>query len=145
MRDREREFIELTQFFCNFAMTRLNEESDLHRSVKRIYKRHITLLIWKADLDQGSLWRSAPEKETLFRMYFSEAISDISQCFLLYYQGLYKPSRLLLRSAIENFIRCIGIIEGLEISEITNTYDLLDQVKKTPLITSNKVTKSAFN
>ena len=68
-------------------------------------------------------------------------MSDICLSSFLYYQGLYKPSLLILRSGVENYFKCIGIAYDQNVLVIGSVYELINVVKSTPQVVADNIVR----
>jgi hypothetical protein len=60
-------------------------------------------------------------------------------------QGMYKPAHLILRSAVENHFKCIGIFHGIDVTSITNVFSLIEAVKDTAVANSTNAGRNHFH
>jgi hypothetical protein len=137
---------ELTDYFSSFSLKTLMSDGEFAKSLKSLYESFHPLLIW------CNYFRSNPpeqfpkiEQFIKFQDYFEEMTSDLCQAIFLYAQGLYKPGLLLIRSSIENFLKCIGLFENKPVLEMKSVYDLFDFVKRFPIIASTADQKKEFD
>lgn len=93
------------------------------------YKYIHSLLIWESLLESSS--KSQVNEWAL--LYYKEMMSDISSSQALVLTGLYKPSRMMLRSSIENLIRLIALEQGFIISDKKFTHEIISLVKSSRL------------
>ncbi|MBV9859719.1 MAG: hypothetical protein JO038_06420 [Alphaproteobacteria bacterium] len=128
-------FVELLLFLERYSLSGVIQDNKPFGTLLRsLYKRHYGLLIWHADLEKGEIWKDNIEKNAAFRPYLKETASDVSQSILLFAQGLYKPAYLMLRSAVENFVKCIGIAEDQEVLSLKSAFDLMAIVRDAPAV-----------
>jgi hypothetical protein len=113
--------------------------------LRSLYKRHHALLVWHTDLHAREVWEGNGEKDATFREYLGEATSDVCQSVLLFAQGLYKPAYLVLRSAIENFIRCIGIAGDQAVLSLSSVFELMAVVRDTRVVRQSTTLLAAFD
>lgn len=118
--------------------------NDKHNSrLSSIYRKYHALLIWHAYLNSNKSKINTLEKDNFF-LYFNETISDMCQAILLWNHGLYKPSYLILRSSIENFLKCVGLQQGQAILKLSSTYDLFAVINGTKIVKDNVSVDKAF-
>ncbi|RJO60677.1 hypothetical protein C4544_04645 [candidate division WS5 bacterium] len=136
---------ELSTFLSNYNLSAISSDPLFKKAIASLYKKYHPLLTWHSNL---SLRKPRHFRDTtslaIFRQYLCEVTSDSCYSILVWSQGLYKPAHLLLRSAIENFIKCLGLYNGYPILNITSVYDLFDAVKVQPIVNKNRDTQKEF-
>src|ERR1700753_3747454 len=100
---------EFFEFLGRYKLANILEDKAYQTSIKSIYRRYHTLLIWQADFSSGNIWPSNLAKEQEFSLYFGEAVSDICHSFLLFCHGMYKAANLVMRVGIEAFVKALGL------------------------------------
>lgn len=106
-------------------------------SLKLAYKRFHAVLVWQMYIDSSDYIDAAA------RQYTNEFVADISQSFLTALMGFYKPSKMMLRSSIENFARVACIMDGKDPLKAKTVFDLMN-ILKTTSIRSTKETDDAL-
>jgi len=112
----EKNVSEIKDFLKNFKLS----PPKLNRDFKKNYKAFHSLLIW------GFCFEKSEDISDKEKMYFKEALSDLSHSLFLVLFNLYKPSRFSLRSSIENFVRALLISCNVEIEKIDTVHGLFD-------------------
>jgi hypothetical protein len=84
---------------------------------------------------------AAIEKTTV-KLYMNEATADISQALLSALFNFYKPSRMMLRSSLENVMRVCVFLSGLETFAAKTTYALSTQFNSGELSTHPDTNKA---
>jgi hypothetical protein len=135
---------ELIEFLKNYDIEAISKNKEFKGLLKSVYRRYHALLIWHSSIEKGNIWKGDLEKEKIFRLYYTETISDLCQSLFLFCQGIYKASYFALRSAIENFIKCIGLAEGQEILTLTSVFELIGLVKETKAIKDSPSAKLQY-
>ena len=74
-------------------------------------------------------------KESL--CYLNESLSDIIQSVHSFSLGMIKPSELILRSSIENFIRAISSSMKIDLLEERRIYKLFEESEKMDIFSEN--------
>jgi hypothetical protein len=98
--------------------------SDQYRELlSSTYKQFHAVLIWNlaAEKTEG--------KGSQTKLYYSEGVSDLSHCFLLSLMHLYKLARMALRSSIENLLRTLLFIRGVDGAKFNVVYELFTAAK----------------
>lgn len=88
---------------------------------KELYRRFHALLIWQLPLDVDG----RPETE---RLYFRECLSDFATAYYLNINGLYKASKIVARSGIENLFRVL-IAEKSNLDDLNTVPKLVTECK----------------
>jgi hypothetical protein len=139
----DRALEEFFDFISKYELSSLLEDKNYKTSVKSIYRRYHSLLIWQADLSGGNIWSNvAKEKE--FCLYFSEAVSDICHSFLLFCHGMYKAANLVMRVAIEAFIKAVGLAGDQKVLTITSLFEVFNIVSSVDIIKNNTLCSRCF-
>lgn len=139
-------FNELFDFLKGFNLSSVLDLKDFQERFKGIYKKYHPIITWNSYISmRRPKYFNSDEQYKLYRNYFTEVTSDFCQALFLWCQGLYKPCNLILRSGIENFVRCLGIYENHPVLEITSAYDLFAFVRKIGIVTLNKELTKKFD
>jgi hypothetical protein len=99
------------------------DEKVVRARVKSSYKQFHALLVW------GLAIEADEQTNKHIDLYFTEAISDLSQAYFLNLCSLYKAARSSLRSAIENTVRVLLLHKGVDIAPLNSVYDMFARVK----------------
>lgn len=114
---------ELVDFIDKFQPNESLGSDDRRAIFKRPYRQYHALLGW------GLIADDVLDKKSESYVYFQEFISDLAHSLLLTLFHFYKPSRMCMRSAAENFARFITINDKIDLKSQKSTYELLDAVK----------------
>jgi hypothetical protein len=141
----DKQLSDLLEYLSKYNLNKIVASPKHKALLKSIIKRYLALVTWQAELKskKPSGFKS-PEDLKQFHLYFEETISDICQSIFLWSQGLYKPASLILRSGIENFLKCIGLYDNQKILNLSSTYDLIAIIKDTQVITSTTHSRREF-
>lgn len=122
-REVSRDYQEFIEFMNNYQLNHKfsNKGSE---QIKIMHKLYYSYLVLITECEENDFF----EENIHFR--YKESCSDLGHALLLAYQGLYKPSYLILRSSIENFIRGLGFQVDPSALTITKVYELFDIAKK---------------
>lgn len=112
---------EISAFIANF---RLGDEAkvNLDNKSKSVYRLFQSLLLWQLAFDK--------EEKLKEQGYFDEFLSDAASSYFLALTSAYKPSAVLLRSAIENLVRSLLAFEGVDVSKIGTVWELFSKAKE---------------
>jgi hypothetical protein len=70
----------------------------------------------------------SPLVNRVFQERLVECASDLAHALFAWLHGAYKSARVMLRSAIENFFKCVGVTEHDDIIALRNTFEVVDRV-----------------
>ncbi len=115
-------------------------------SLKLMHKCYFSAITWNAELIHN--------KERFFKLEskcnediasrLSEVVSDLGSSLFNWVNGNYKASRVMLRIAIENFIRAVSAVENKCQLIEKNAYHLFEVAAKQDAITGNSYIKSSY-
>lgn len=123
----------------------LKEESYVN-TAKLMHKAYFSLLHWFAEFQYQKVFFSESytnNEDVLIRI--SEVISDIGSSKFNWINGSYKTSRVMLRSAIENFVRAIGAIDAPDLLVEKNVYSLFDKAKDCRIFKDEEFVRLSIN
>lgn len=101
-------------------------------SLKSMHKCYFSAIAWSAELQHESekfqrQYVNSSE-DIVFRL--SESVSDLASSFFNWINGNYKASRVMLRVAIENFIRAVSSLENKSQLVEKSLYKMFDVASK---------------
>ena len=134
---------EFFEFISKYDLRKLLEDKEYKTAVKSIYRRYHSLLVWQTNLLNGNIW-SGNSKDQEFRLYFSEAVSDICHSFLLFCHGMYKAANLVMRVAIEAFVKAMGLAGNQKVLTITSLFEVFNIVSSIEIIRNNALCSRCF-
>jgi hypothetical protein len=144
MRPVDVSFDELVDFMKAYELEAIAKDEKLLADLKSAYRRYRALLVWHHYLSHSAAWETNASRRTTFLDFYTECVSDAAQSILIASQGMYKPAHLILRSAVENHFKCVGILHGVNVTTITNVFSLIDAVKETAVAKSTNAGKNHF-
>lgn len=128
----DQDFIRLRAFLNEYALTDVLQSKTREQLIKRGHKHCLAALqVWaiaghltrsgQLTFQQILLKEATPQFEQI-----SETFSDVTSSFFTAIHGLYKPAHMLLRSAIETFIRGMSGLFSGEAATTTSVYRLFE-------------------
>jgi len=144
MRPVDVSFDELSNFLGEYRLATIAQDEKLRADLKSAYRRYRPLLIWHHYLSHSAAWETNAHRRAAFLDFYTECVSDAAQSILIAYQGMYKPAHLILRSAVENHFKCVGILHGIDVGAITSVFSLIDAVKETAVAKSTRAGRNHF-
>jgi len=127
---------EIKKFVKGFSADSLFDYKKTSEKFSSAYKQLHALLIWNLLLPKGEF----PNER--YDFHFEECVSDISQAFSLLTFSLFKPSRVMARSSIENAVRVIVADAGGD-HKVKSVHSLFDIAKEN--LDDDIITKSLIS
>ncbi len=121
---------EYNDFLRNYNLKTIVNDNEFKAELKKIFRRYYSFIVW-TEMVGSTVWKDA-DKSNAFHVYLNEVASDLCFALFIALQGMYKPSLILLRSSLENFLRCILVANDLKYNS-TSVFELIDLVKSTKL------------
>lgn len=95
------------------------------RNLKKTHKAYFSVLELHAVCKGLEPMKS--DEHSIFVKYLGESISELGSSLFVSLHGCYKGSDQILRSSIENFLKAFGSTVHTDITEIKNTYVVIDK------------------
>jgi len=144
-RECSQDFILLKDYIANYSIScNLKEETYL-QSAKQMHKAYFSLVNWHVEYQHQIDFFSgkySSNGDVLARL--SETVSDIGSSKFNWLNGSYKASRVMLRSAIENFVRAISSLNDEKQLKETSVYVLFDNAGDSIIFNSSSIVKNSF-
>jgi hypothetical protein len=115
MADAEKELASISEFLSKLDLQASSKVLSDERA-KDLYRKFHALLCWQKVFDEV--------KELKASGAFDEFLSDAAAAYFLHLTSAYKPSVSMLRSSVENVIRTLLIVEGINTKEIEAVWEL---------------------
>lgn len=128
----EKDFARLETFLSQYSMAEVLTSKTREQLVKRGHKFSLAALQVWASADQlaqaGQLKLKGVDlaNDTPHFEQLAESFSDLISAFFAALHGLYKPSHMSLRSAIETFVRGLAGLNSGEAASTKNVYRLFE-------------------
>lgn len=141
-RELKKDLEKLKIFVQNYEIASLLGQEHYSNSLKNAHGSYFSLLTLWAEIKHrcGSngiaLHGTKIEKGSTAELLIQEAVSDFGSSLFCCLQGAYKPGSMVLRSAIENYVRAIAGVFSEKAGATTSVYELFDLAKKTPPFSS---------
>lgn len=146
-RECKADFIDLKKYIGNFNISESLEHAEYVESLKNMHKCYFSMIIWNAEImhkKHDLLTQYKKCNEEIFSR-ISETASDMGASFFNWMNGSYKTSRVMLRVAIENFVRSVSAIDDKSQLTEKNVYSLFDKAEALAIFNSSATIKAAFN
>lgn len=101
----------LRKFVTAYNLTAVSHNAEFDKSLAQQHRRYLALLIFIAEISEQRTTLFTESRDLshlpseLQIAYLDECASDVGQALFCWMNGAYKGSRVLLRSAIENFVK----------------------------------------
>lgn len=122
-------------------------ENAFLESLKNMHKCYFSMITWNAEMvhSEADFLFVYPTctKEIISRI--SEAVSDIGSSLFNWINGGYKASRIMLRAAIENFVRSVSALDDPTQLTEKNVYSLFEKADGLAVFNASKTVKDAFD
>lgn len=113
----------LISFLKEYSLTQLFENPQYVTELKSVHKKVYGYLLFITEIEQRTL------DSNMALEYYKESGSDLMQSIFCWANGSYKSSKLMLRSAIETFIKASLGNDIPEVFEEKSLYRLFDLAK----------------
>lgn len=125
------DFKSLTEFIAKYSLGKHITNPDYLKIISIQHKRYFSYLTCIAELKHLSASNNnlGPTISETQIAYLTESCSDIGNAFFVMLHGAYKPSRLIIRSSIETFIKGFTLDDYPGIIIEKSLYKIFDNVK----------------
>lgn len=140
------------RFFYNYNLDKLKDQEYLWDLYKQSHKYLYAIMIFMAELDL--LNEQVEIDKTKFRIgneffqeefpYLKECCSDLASALFISVHGVYKGTRILMRSSIEMFLRGMFSMEFHNIKNEKNLYKIFRIICESEFINRKEIIKEHF-
>ncbi len=116
------DFAKLNEFLINYTLKTYAISDDQNEECKTMHKKLYGLMIFITEFRHQ-------RTVTIMSNFLDEMSSDLLLSLFNWIQGMYKPSKLELRCAIENFLKSVLSIDNPTIIEVKSVYEIFDLAK----------------
>lgn len=139
------DFDSLLDFLKKYSITKHTEDHNFIKIISTEHKKYFAYLTCIAELIHLSKTQSlTPELSDDQILFLKESCSDIGNAYFVMIHGAYKPSRLMLRSSIETFLKGFTLDEYTGVTTEKSLYKIFETVKKLPFFESELI-KSMYD
>lgn len=117
------DFEKLSSFLCTYNLNIYTNSQQQIEECKAMHKKIYGLMIFTAEY-------SLQNGESFFTKYLEEMSSDLLLSLFNWIQGMYKPAKLELRCAIENFLKAVLSLSDITILQEKSVYEIFDAAKE---------------
>lgn len=145
-RECKADFNKLEEYISNYSISDNLDQESYVISVRKMHKTYFSLMNWHAEYkEQKDFFSEKYSNNPEIILRISETVSDIGSAQFNWLNGSYKTSRVMLRSAIENFIRSISAIE--DDSQLTekSVYKVFDKANSIATFKSSDTINKAYH
>jgi len=132
-RDIETDFEKLLDFIEQYSIASLPEDKEFVDCLSQMHKKYYAFIALIFELENIKNPKTLKGKQ---RDFLLESVSDIGNSIFLAINGAYKPSRLILRSSIETFLKGFVIDWLPNIDSEKKIYKMFEDIKTVSFFTT---------
>lgn len=141
------DFKKIEKYINDFKISENLNEEEYKSSLKVMHKCYFAAITWNAEIlhKKGAFLKleGGGSEDIIIRL--SEVVSDLGSSLFNWANGNYKASRIMLRVAIENFIRAISGVELKSQLIEMNVYKLFENASKQNIFKSHKTVSICYD
>jgi len=146
-RERKSDFEALVEYVSDYKIPIKENGWRYKNSLGAMHKSYFSLITCcceaKENQDIFLKLVKSPHDDLMERVL--ETASDMGCSLFNWINGSYKTSRIMIRTAIENFVRAIGALEDKALLSEKNVYFLFEKASELLIFSENAEIKQAFN
>lgn len=140
------DFCKIKKYIDEYRISGNLAKPEYVSDLKVIHKCYFGAITWNAELLHNkilflSIYENCNE-EIVYRL--AEVVSDLGSSLFNWSNGNYKASKIMLRVAVENFIRAVSAIEDKTQLTEKNVYQLFDKASIQSNLNSNNTIKTCY-
>lgn len=144
-RECNQDFTLLKNYIADYSIGSNLQQEAYVQHAKQMHKVYFSLLSWHAEYQhQIDFFTDEYSSNNDILIRLSEAISDIGSSKFNWLNGSYKASRVMLRSAIENFVRAMSAIDDEEQLQEIRVYALFENAGDSEVFNSSNTVKNSY-
>lgn len=121
------DFDKLVKFINEYNLSKIIDD-DFKVYLSQMHKKYYAMLLFVTELNSLKDKNGNNILENKQKEFILETISDLGNAVFLIINGAYKPSRLILRSAIETFLKGFSIKIIIDIDKEKKIYKMFDRI-----------------
>lgn len=137
-RDVQEDFEELRDFVRDYGLEQHVSDQKFVSLLSRQHKKYHGVLTLLAETHHQS-WKAVDDSSeggdalnVVWQERLDEFASDLGTAMFVWIHGAYKGARLLLRSAIENLVKAVGVVSHPEVVTVRNAYEVFELARQQP-------------
>lgn len=119
----------LLKFIEEYSLSSFKDDQKIVSFLSQVHKKYYAYLALISELDNISKAGGSKLLIDKQRDYLLESLSDIGNSIFLIINGAYKPSKLMLRSSIETFLKGLSIDELIDIDKEKKIFKMFEDIK----------------
>jgi hypothetical protein len=141
------DFDQVKIYIENYSIDQNLKKNDYVSSLKLMHKCYFSSITWHAELhhNKPTFLATAPCCNEDIMLRLVEVVSDLGSSLFNWANGNYKASRVMLRVAIENFIRAISAVEEKDQLLEKNVSKLFEKASSQTIFSNKGDAKNSFN
>lgn len=140
------DFKRIKRYINDYSISENIKQDEYLSALKKMHKSYFSAVTWNAELmhkkDLFIELNSDGDSEIIYRL--SETVSDFGSSLFNWSNGNYKASRVMLRVAIENFVRGVSGIEATDQLTEKNVYTLFETASTQNIFTDNSTVNECY-
>jgi hypothetical protein len=145
-RECSQDFIHLQSYIGDYSIGQNLKENSYTESLKTMHKSYFSAITWHAEMSYRRAELLSKNElctnEIIDRI--SETVSDLGASLFNWLNGSYKTSRVMLRAAIENFVRATSALEDKQQLIEKNVYQLFERANKLSIFNQHSSLKTLY-
>jgi len=145
-RECKADFVELKKFIEHYRISKYLENAAYLESLKNMHKVYFSMVNWNAEMEhrrKDFLLLYNDSSVGIVRR-ISESVSDMGASLFNWMNGSNKTARVMMRSAIENFIRSISAIDNKSQLTEKNVYSMFEKAGGSAMLNSKPAIKKSY-
>ncbi len=146
-REQKSDFEALVTYINDYRISIKDNGSTYKSSLGEMHKTYFSLITCCSEAKENQAiflsFLDSPHSELMERML--ETASDMGSSLFNWINGSYKTCRIMIRTAIENFIRTIGALENKKLLSEKNVYTLFENASKLLIFSAHHEIKKSFD
>lgn len=139
------DFVKLEKYISDYSISFNLKEKDYVKAAKRMHKVYFSLINWHVEYKHQTDFFSkeyTSNEDILLRL--SETVSDIGSSQFNWLNGSYKAARIMLRSAIENFVRALSAIEDTSLLTEKSVFKVFEKANSSSIFNISTTINDAY-
>jgi hypothetical protein len=145
-RESDTDFKALKTYIEEYSISESVSNAGYLKSLRPMHKTYFSAITWNAELNSKkmSFLGMYPTANNDIAERIAESTSDMGAAYFNWINGGYKPSRVMIRVAIENFVRAVSAIDDVNQLTENSVYVLFDRAKELNVFKANDLVKRCF-
>lgn len=139
------DFIKLEKYISDYSISCNLKENNYVQAAKRMHKVYFSLINWHVEYkNQTEIFSKEYTSNEDILLRLSETVSDIGSSQFNWLSGSYKAARVMLRSAIENFVRALSAIEDTSLLTEKSVFKVFEKANISSVFNASITINDAY-